>query len=120
MVLFQRPCSLDEDIRRYSYFVQTNSVVYLRLELLHFVGVMTFNATAIPNATEVDAGCMQLTNVDNIILTCRKTHFRIPSGISGMTERGKILESVDVVCSMHNGFGSLDDSIPEASGNGVL
>ena len=81
MVLFQRPCSLDEDIRRYSYFVQTNSMVYLRLEPLHFVGVMVFNATAIPNDTEVDAGCMQLTNVDNIILRvrpetlCRITEF---------------------------------------------
>lgn len=37
-----------------------------------------------------------------------------------MTKRGKILESVEVIRSMHNGFGGLDDSIPQDTGNGGL
>ena len=37
-----------------------------------------------------------------------------------MTEHSKVLESIDVVCRMHDGVRSLDDSIPEASGDGLL
>ena len=120
MTILQRPYCLNKDIWRYFYLIQANGMVYLRLELLHFVDVVALSPAAIPDATEFNAGCIQLTNVENVILTRGKTNFRIPSGISRMTERGKILESVDVIRSMHNGFGGLDDSVPQATGNGGL
>lgn len=69
MTIFQRPYRLNKDIWRYFYFIQANGMVYLRLELLHFVDVVAFNSTAIPDSTELNAGCIQLINVENVILT---------------------------------------------------